>query len=76
MHLTINLILLESVKMAKCEICGKGVRTGNSISHSHLKTRRKWKPNIQKVKAYIDGRVKRIKVCVQCLKSGKVQKAI
>ncbi len=62
--------------MARCEICGKRPVAGNSISHSHLKTRRKWKPNIQKIRANINGKIKKIKVCVQCLKSGKVQKVI
>lgn len=62
--------------MARCEICGKHPIAGNSISHSHLKTRRKWKPNIQKIKTNINGKIKKIKVCVQCLKSGKVQKVI
>ena len=63
--------------MAKiCEICGKKPQVGNNVSHSHHKTRRRWLPNLQKVKAFVDGTVKRIKVCTTCLKSGKVQKAI
>ena len=63
--------------MAKvCEICGKKPITGNNVSHSHHKTRRRWLPNLQKVRAQINGTVKRIKVCTNCLKSGKVLKAI
>ena len=63
--------------MAKvCEICGKKPITGNNVSHSHHKTRRRWLPNLQMVRAKIDGVVKRIKVCTNCLKSGKVLKAI
>ncbi|MBN1897264.1 MAG: 50S ribosomal protein L28 [Spirochaetes bacterium] len=62
--------------MAKCDICGKGTIFGNNVSHSNRKTRRTWKPNIQKVKANINGSVKRIKVCTQCLRSGKIKKAI
>ncbi len=34
-----------------CEICAKGELSGNNVSHSHLKTRRTWKPNIQRVRA-------------------------
>ncbi len=57
-----------------CEICGKGVMTGNNVSHSHKKTRRTWEPNLQKVRAIVDGKVKRISVCTRCIKSGKVVK--
>ena len=63
--------------MAKvCDICGKKPITGNNVSHSHHKTRRRWLPNLQRVRAQINGAVKRIKVCTNCLKSGKVLKAI
>ena len=59
-----------------CEVCGKKPITGNNVSHSHHKTRRRWLPNLQKVRAQVNGVVKRIKVCTNCLKSGKVIKAI
>ena len=59
-----------------CEICGKKPITGNNVSHSHHKTRRRWLPNLQRVRAQVDGVVKRIKVCTNCIKSGKVIKAI
>jgi len=59
-----------------CEICGKKPIVGNNVSHSHHKTRRRWLPNLQKVRAQINGTVKRIKVCTTCIKSGKVLKAI
>ena len=63
--------------MAKvCEICGKKPITGNIVSHSHHKTRRRWLPNLQRVRAQINGTVKRIQVCTNCLKSEKVLKAI
>ena len=57
-----------------CEICGKGMMTGMNVSHSHLKTKRTWKPNIQRVRAIVDSEVKRINVCTRCLRSGKVQR--
>ena len=57
-----------------CEICGKGMMTGMNVSHSHSKTKRTWKPNIQRVRAIVDGEVKRINVCTRCLRSGKVQR--
>ena len=57
-----------------CELCGKGTMSGMNVSHSHLKTKRTWKPNIQRVRAIVDGEVKRINVCTRCLRSGKVQR--
>jgi large subunit ribosomal protein L28 len=62
--------------MAICEICGKGVQTGMKISHSHIRTKRTWKPNLQRVKAKVNGTTKRIHVCTRCLRSGKVERAI
>lgn len=59
-----------------CEICGKGPQTGNSVSHAHNKNRRRWNPNLQRVKAIINGSMKRIRVCTSCLRSGKVLKAV
>jgi large subunit ribosomal protein L28 len=59
----------------KCDICGKGPQFGHNISHAHNKTKRVWLPNIQNVKINVNGQSKRVKVCTQCIKSGKVQKA-
>ena len=59
-----------------CEVCGKGEMTGNNVSHSHLKTKRKWKPNIQRVRAVVDGETTRLNVCTRCLRSGKVKRAL
>ena len=61
--------------MAKvCSICNRGTVAGNSISHAHNVTKRTWKPNLQRVRALIDGSVRRVWVCTRCLRSGKVQK--
>ncbi len=63
--------------MAKiCEICGKGPQFGNRVSHAHNLTRRRWNPNLQRVRALVNGTVRRIRVCTKCLKSGKVTKPI
>ncbi len=58
-----------------CDVCGKGPRFGNRVSHAHNVTARRWNVNLQAVHAIIDGAAKRIRVCTSCLKSGKVQKA-
>ena len=63
--------------MAKrCDVCGKGPLVGNNVSHAHNTTKRRWLPNLKKIRAEIDGQVKRIQVCTQCIKSGKVVKAV
>ncbi|MGZ3385782.1 MAG: 50S ribosomal protein L28 [Isosphaeraceae bacterium] len=58
-----------------CEICGKGSQLGNRISHAHNVSRREWRPNLHAVRAVVDGRTRRLKVCTRCLRSGKVVKA-
>lgn len=60
---------------AVCEMCGKGPSFGNSVSHSQRKTRRRWNPNIQRVRAVVKGSPARLYVCTACIKSGKVTKA-
>jgi large subunit ribosomal protein L28 len=58
-----------------CDICGKGVQVGYSLSHAHNKTKKRWYPNLQKVKVIRNGQSKRIMVCAGCIRSGRVQKA-
>lgn len=60
----------------KCQICEKKSVHGNNVSHSNRKTKRTWKPNIQKVRAIVEGTPKTIYVCTACLRSGKVQRNI
>lgn len=59
----------------KCDICGKSAQSGNNVSHSKRRTRTKWLPNLQTVRANVKGSVKKIKVCSSCIRSGKVEKA-
>lgn len=57
-----------------CEICGKRPISGNNISHAHNRTRRRWLPNLQEVRAQVNGRPKRMLVCASCIKSNRVVK--
>ena len=50
--------------------------SGHNVSHAHNLTKRKWNPNLQRVRALVEGRPRSIDVCTRCLRSGKVQKAI
>jgi len=64
--------------MAKvCAICGKRPVTGNNVSHAHNKTRRRWLPNLQKIRiAAKGGNAKSVRVCTRCIRSGSVEKPI
>ena len=72
-----------------CEICGKSTQVGRTIARRGRAkrlggvgikttgvTKRKFKPNIQKVRALVDGRPSRMKVCTKCIKSGRVVKNV
>ncbi|MBI2411630.1 MAG: 50S ribosomal protein L28 [Deltaproteobacteria bacterium] len=61
---------------ATCDICKKGPTFGNNVSHAHNKTRRRWNPNLQSVRALQNGKVKKIRVCSRCIRSGAVTKAV
>jgi len=62
--------------MAKvCHSCGKRPAFGHSRSHSMVATKRRFDPNLQKVKILVHGAPRRAYVCTRCLKAGKVTKA-
>jgi len=58
-----------------CEICGKQPVFGRTISHAHNIRPRRFNPNLQRVRAVINGGTKRIRVCTRCLRSNQVIKA-
>ena len=63
--------------MAKvCSMCGKGPGFGHSRSHSMIATKRRFNPNLQRVRVLVDGVARRVYVCTRCLKRGKVEKAL
>ena len=59
-----------------CYSCGKGPSFGNNRSHSMVATRRRFDPNLQKVRIEVKGAPRREYVCTRCLKAGKVSKAV
>jgi large subunit ribosomal protein L28 len=64
-------------RMSKvCAICGKKPGFGNNRSHSMVATRRRFNPNLQRVRVILEGHPTRAYVCTRCLKAGKVQKAL
>ncbi len=58
-----------------CDFCGKGRLVGNKVSHSNIKTKKVQHPNLQRVRALVEGVVARVRVCTRCLRSGRVVKA-
>lgn len=59
----------------RCEVCGKGPVAGRTVSHAHNVGLRRFEPNLQSVRAVINGGTQRIRVCTRCLRTGKVVKA-
>lgn len=60
----------------RCDLCGKGPVAGNNVSHANNRTRRTFKPNLHRVRARVDGTVRRLRVCSRCLKADRVQKVV
>lgn len=58
-----------------CTMCGKGPITGNAVSHANNRRKRRWYPNLQTVRVMVGASPRRVQVCTQCIKSGKVTKA-
>ena len=72
-----------------CDYCGKKTESGGMITRRGLAkakggvglrttghTLRKFKPNLQKVRAVVDGAATRVRICTRCLKSGRIVKAV
>ena len=55
--------------MAKCEICGKSPQFGHNVSHSKHHTNRQWSPNVQKLTLEVDGKMKKVNICMRCLRT-------
>ena len=59
---------------AVCQVTGAVPGFGHNISHSHRRTKRRFDPNIQRVRAVIKGTPQRVNVCTSCLNAGKVSR--
>ncbi len=68
---------MEAIMAKQCEICGKKPQVGNLVSHSNVKTKRRFMPNLQNVRhQFNDGQVKVLSVCTRCIRSGAVVKPV
>lgn len=59
----------------KCAVCGKAPQFGNVISHANNTRRRRWNPNLRRIRAVIDGVKQHVRVCTACIRAGRVTKA-
>jgi large subunit ribosomal protein L28 len=59
-----------------CELCGKKPSFGMNLSFSHRRTKRRWNPNIQRVRSVVNGGTKRVNVCTACIRAGRVTKPV
>ena len=62
--------------MAKCFVCGKMRMAGQNVSHANNKTKRVFRPNLQQIRALVDGHAKKVVVCTRCLRGNKIVKAV
>jgi large subunit ribosomal protein L28 len=80
-------VIQPLTKGRRCAICNKGPLRGEQITRRGLakakggvgrkitgRSKRSFKPNLQKVRAVVNGKTVRLKVCTSCLRLGRVQK--
>lgn len=60
----------------RCAVCGKGPTVGNTVSHAHNLNKRRWLPNLQRIRVELAGRVQFAYVCTGCIRTGKVRKIV
>ena len=59
----------KDIAMAKCEICGKATKFGHNRSFSMRATNREFKPNLQRVSVYENGRKVQKVLCTRCIRT-------
>lgn len=59
-----------------CDYCEKGPTTGHLVSHSNIKTKTRWLPNIKRMKAVVGSTTKTVRVCTRCIRSGRVTRPV
>ncbi|MGC8460758.1 MAG: 50S ribosomal protein L28 [Candidatus Dormibacteria bacterium] len=59
----------------RCDVCGKGPMTGNNVSHSKRRTRRRFMPNLHPTHVLVNGRLLRVTACTRCIRTQMKQYA-
>ena len=52
-----------------CDICNKGKQFGNNVPFSQHKTRKVWKPNLQRHTLNLGGTKVQAKLCTSCIRT-------
>ncbi len=60
---------------SRCELCGKGVAFGHNVSHANNRTKRRWRPNVQKTLVMVNGAPQRVFACTRCIRTLRKQPA-
>ena len=71
-----NAITVRRKEMAVCSVCEKKRAVGNNVSHANNRTKRVFKPNLQRIRIQTPQGPRRMYVCTRCIRSGRVKKAI
>jgi large subunit ribosomal protein L28 len=71
-----SIIARRNTLAQRCHVCGKGPMFGQTVSHANNATKRVFNPNLQRVRARVEGQIKNVNVCSRCLRSGKIEKAV
>lgn len=66
---------LDTNMAKQCEVCGKTPVVGRVVSHAHNVRARRFEPNLQRVRAIVNGGIRRLRVCTRCIRSNKIVKA-
>lgn len=59
-----------------CELCSKGPTSGNLVSHSNIRTRTRWLPNLKRMRSVLNGATQTLRVCTRCIRSGKIVRPV
>lgn len=65
--------MILPIMARQCELCGKKPLTGYNVSHSKKRTKRRSLPNLQRVKVLVEGKMRKMRLCAQCIKSIRVK---
>ena len=55
----------------RCAICGKEPVSGHAVSHSNIKNKRRFEPNLHVTRVEVEGTIRKVRVCTRCLRTSR-----
>jgi len=55
----------------RCAVCGKEPVSGHTVSHSNIKNKRRFLPNLHATRVQVDGRTRKVRICTRCLRTSR-----